>query len=151
MAIDWSSFAIPKHKPGVLVRKAKQRADAKAWRKTKKAVDTRDAVDGDPVCFITGKRLQNVNALEEWTFRDRAHLEARSQSKARRYLSANVISCSRAVHNLIDKGVLFILNKRGLPARSVRTIDHVAWNRRMVTKSEEPCRIRRGLAIRELP
>jgi len=151
MAIDWSSLAIPKHRPGVLVRKDKQRADKRAWRKTAKAVDARDEVDEAPVCFITGKRLQVANQLDEWTFRDRAHLEKRSQSKARRYVSANVLSVSRAVHKLIETSSLLILNKRGLPAKSVRTIDHVAWNRRIVAKQDEPCRIRKGLAVRELP
>lgn len=75
MAIDWTAIAeaggIPKVRPGVLRRKDKQRTEAKAWRRTKKAVDTRDEVNGAPVCFITGKRLQAVNGLDEWTFRDR--------------------------------------------------------------------------------
>ena len=148
-ACDTSMFRFGVKTHGVLRRKKKQKTDAKAWRQTKKTVDQRDTVDGDPCCFITGKRLQNINPLDEWTFRDRAHLEARSQSKKRRYLPANVISCSRAVHGLIDAGALLLFNKRGLPARSVRTIDHVAWNRRWVAKGDEPCRIRRGLAVRK--
>lgn len=151
MPIDYSLFAFPKQTPGVIVRKDKQRAEAKAWRKTKKAVDTRDEVDGDPVCFITGKRLQTANSLDEWTFRDRAHLEARSTSKARRFKSSNVISVSRGVHALIDSSALLLFNKRGKPATSVKTIDYVAWNRRMVPKGSEACRIRKGLAVRELP
>lgn len=154
MAIDYAAIAaaggIPKPSPGVLTRKKKQRANAKAWRKTAKAVDRRDVVDESPVCFITGKRLQVHNALDEWTFRDRAHLEARSQSKKRRYLPANVISCSRGVHLLIDSSALLLFNKRGQPARTFRTIDHVAWNRRMVKRGEEPCKVRRGLAVVEL-
>lgn len=152
--IDYSLFGsvggFPKSRPAVLVRKDKQRTEAKAWRETKKAVDTRDAQDEAPVCFITGKRLQTKNSLDEWTFRDRAHLEARSQNKARRYTSANVISVSRAVHVLIDKSALLLLNKRGRPATSVKTIDHVAWNRNWIQKGKEPCRLRRGLAVVEL-
>ncbi len=150
MAIDWSSFAIPKVRPSVLVRKDKQRAEKSAWRKTAKAVDKRDEVDGSPVCFITGKRLQASNQLDEWTFRDRAHLEKRSQSKSRRYTKTNVLSVCRAAHKLIETSALLILNKRGLPAKSVRTIDHVMWNRRMVPKGSEPCRLRKGLAVREM-
>lgn len=155
MAIDYSVFkdipgALPKGQPAVLRRKSKQRQEAKAWRATKTAVDARDAVDESPVCFITGKRLQAKNSLDEWTFRDRAHLEARSQSKARRYQHENVISVSRGVHDLIDASALLLFNKRGQPARSIQTIDHVAWNRRMVAKREEPCRIRKGLPVIEL-
>lgn len=151
MGMDYSACQFAKTTPAVIVRKTKARKEAKDWRQTKKTVDTRDAVDGDPVCFITGKRLQNKNTLDEWTFRDRAHLDARSQNKARRYDATNVISVSRAVHNLIDKSVLLLFNKRGQPARTVRTIDHVAWNRRWIPKNEKPpCQIRNGLAVVEL-
>lgn len=148
-AVDTSALPFGVKTHGVLRRKAKQKADKKAWRQTAKAVDKRDDVEGAPVCFVTGKRLQVVNPLDEWTFRDRAHLEARSQSKARRYDDTNVISCSRAIHKLIDAGALLLLNKRGLSAKTVRMIDHVAWNRRWVAKGDEPCRFRRGLAVRE--
>lgn len=150
MAIDYSVLSLPKHTPAVLERTHKQRTKAKAWRSAKQAVDTRDRVDEAPICFITGKRLQTSNALDEWTFRDRAHIEARSQSKKRAALPANVLSVSRGVHRLIDAHALLLFNKRGQRARSVRTIDHVAWNRRLVAKNEEPIRIRKGLAVREL-
>lgn len=149
MAIDYSVFALPKPTPRVLKRKAKKRADRRAWRQTAKAVDARDAVDERPVCFITGRTLQ-TKILDEWTFRDRAHLDARSTHKSRRYFASNVISVSRAVHQLIDSGALFLLNKRGWPARTIGTIDHVMWNRRLVAKGEEPCKIRTGLAVREM-
>lgn len=149
MPIDYSSFALPKPTPRVLTRKAKQRADKRAWRMCAKKVDARDEVDDAPECFITGRRLQ-TRVLDEWTFRDRAHLDARSTHKSRRYFSSNVISCSRGVHDLIDSSSLFLLNKRGRPARTVGTIDHVAWNRRLVAKGLEPCKIRCGLAVREM-
>lgn len=152
--MDYSLCAIPKVKPGTtpkaLAPAAKARKEAKAWRSTKKTVDERDAVDGDPVCFITGKRLQNRNTLDEKTFRDRAHLDARSTNKARRYDSTNVVSVSRLAHKAIDASALLLFNKRGQPARTVATIDHVAWNRRLVRKGEEPFRIRKGLAVVEL-
>lgn len=154
--IDYSVFdgagGFPKGTPKVVARKSKQRKEAKDWRATKKTVDARDK-DPDtesPTCFITGKRLQVVNPLDKWTFRDRAHLEGRSQNKARRYVAANVISVSRGVHELIDASALLLLNKRGLAATSVKTIDAVAWNRRVVAKGDAPCRIRRGLAVVEL-
>lgn len=150
MPIDTSGLMFPKPTPKVLVRKAKQRKEAKAWRQTKKAVDARDAVDESPVCFVTGKRLQNVNGLDEWTYRDRAHLEGRAQSKARRFTPANVISTSRAVHKLFDNAVFFLLNKRGQPAKSIGSIDHFAWNRRWVAKGEEPFKVRKGLPVVEL-
>jgi len=149
MAIDWTVLSLPKGTPRVLERKAKTRANEKAWRQTSKAVDKRDAVDEAPVCFITGKRL-GTNTLDEWTFRDRAHLEARSLNKARVNDTENVISVSRGVHKLIDQGVLFLLDKRGNPARTRASIDHVAWNRRRVAKGEETCRIRKGLPVVEL-
>lgn len=150
MAIDWSLFKFPKVKPGVLSRKEAKRANESAWRKTSKAVDARDAVDEAPVCFITGKRLQSRNTLDEWTFRDRAHLEARSKAKSRRYETENVISCCRAVHRLIDASALFLLTKKLQPAKTRASIYCVAWNRRMVAKKEEPCRIRKGLPVVEL-
>lgn len=151
MPIDYSLFALPKHRPAVLERADDKREDKRAWRKTKKAVDTRQTdADGDMRCFITGKRLQVSNALDEWTFRDPAHIEARSKSKARKHEVDNVIAVSRGVHRLIDSSSLLLLDKRGRPAKSVQAIDHVAWNRRMVPKRSEPCRIRKGLAVVEL-
>lgn len=149
MPIDWSTLALPKPTPRVLTRKAKQRADKRAWRTCARKVDERDAVDEAPECFITGRRLQ-TRVLDEWTFRDRAHLDARSTHKSRRYFASNVLSVSHGVHLLIDRGALFLLNKRGRPARTVGTIDHVMWNRRLVKKGDEPIRIRTGLAIREM-
>lgn len=147
--IDYSSFALPKPTPRVLTRKAKQRADKRAWRTCARKVDQRDAVDEAPECFITGRRLQTW-MLDEWTYRDRAHLNARSTNKPLRYFSSTVISVSRGVHALIDSSALLLLNKRGEPARTVGTIDHVMWNRRLVAKGLEPCKIRTGLTIREM-
>lgn len=149
MPIDYSVLALAKPTPNVLIRKAKFRANAKAWRKTAKAVDARDDVGGAPVCFVTGKRL-STHTLDPWLFRDRAHLEARSKNKSRRFVDDNVISVSRGVHQLIDQSVLFLFDKRGRPAHSVKAIDHVAWNRRRVAKGDEPIRVRKGLAVREL-
>lgn len=151
MSIDYSALPLSKGVPKVVTRALKRKANASAWRKTAKAVDERDTdreLDA-PTCFVTGKWLQVSNALDEWTFRDRAHLEARSRNKARRYESANVVSVCRAVHRLIDRHVLILLDKRGRPATSVKAIDHVAWNRSVVAKGEEPCRIRKGLAVRK--
>jgi hypothetical protein len=151
VSIDWSLFAFPKNKPAVVERAVKQKADKAAWRKASKAVDKRDKDDeGSPRCFITGKRLQVTNTLDEWTFRDRAHIEARSKSKARRNEAANVLSVSRGVHRLIDSSALFLLTERLKPATSITAIKVVAWNRRMVAKKEEPCKIRKGLAVVEL-
>lgn len=150
MPIDTSELRFPKPSAGVLVRKKKQRQHAKAWRQTKQAVDARDEKDGAPVCFITGKRLQNKNSVDEWTFRDRAHLEARSQSKARRFVSQNVLSMSRAVHKLFDAAAFFLLDKKGRPARSMATVDAFAWNRRVIARSDEPFKVRKGLAVIEL-
>lgn len=150
MAIDYSLLALPKSAPGVVRRKAKHRKNASAWRKTAKAVDARDRVDEAPRCFITGKRLQTANPLDPWTFRDRAHVEARSKAKNRRHDVDNVISVSRAVHDLIDKSALLLLDKRGREATSIQSIDHVAWNRRWIAKGEEPCRVRKGLPVIEL-
>jgi hypothetical protein len=153
MPIDYSVLALPKHTPRVLVKAAKDRKNRSAWRKTAKAVDKRDEaedLEGRPVCFITGKYLLKVSS-DEWRQRDRCHIESRSQSKARKNDVNNVLSCSRGVHRLIDASALLLLNKRGREAKSVKAIDHVAWNRRMVAKGDEPIRIRKGLAVRELP
>lgn len=149
--IDWSSFALPKPTPKVLAKAKKQKTERSDWRKASKAVDKRDkAEDADrPVCFITGKYLLTVSA-DEWTQRDRCHIEPRSKSKARKNDASNVLSCSRGVHRLIDSSALLLLDKKGREAKSVKAIDHVAWNRRMVAKGDEPIRIRKGLAVREI-
>jgi hypothetical protein len=135
--------------PQVAVKAKKQKAARTAWRKTSKAVDKRDAVDEAPVCFITGKRL-STETMDPWLFRDRAHLEPRSKSKARKFEVENVISVSRGVHKLIDGGALLLLDKKGRPATSRKAIDHVAWNRRLIAKKDEPCKVRNGLPIVEL-
>jgi hypothetical protein len=135
--------------PAVAVKAVKQKADRAAWRKTSKAVDARDAVDEAPRCFVTGKRL-STETMDPWLFRDRAHLEARSKSKARKHEVENVISVSRGVHKLIDGGALLLLDKKGQPAKSRKAIDHVAWNRRLIKRGDEPVRIRKGLPLVEL-
>lgn len=143
---DYSLLALPKGKPRFLVKAAKQKSEKRAWNKTKATVDARDKQR----CFVTGVYLTAKNSLDRWTFIDRHHLEMRSRAKNRRFVSENVLTVSRGVAQLIHGGALKLLNKRGLPATSVETIDHVAWNRSMVAKGEEPCRVRKGLAVNEI-
>lgn len=155
MGIDWDAIAaaggIPKSSASKDRQARKSRNEA-AWRKTKATVDERHkGADGAPVCWITGRRLQNVDETKEETFRDRAHVEPRSKSKSRRFDDPdNVFPCSRKVHRAIDGSRLLLFDKTGRKARRFSEIDHVAWNRRLVARGEEPFSIRPGLPVVEL-
>lgn len=122
----------------------KSRAEDRAWEKCKAAVDARDK----GICFVTGAYLK-ADAVDRWQALERAHLEFRSKSKARRYKPENVVTVARGVHQLIDGHALALLNKRGRPAKRFEDIDHVAWNRNLVARGDEPCRVRKGLAVRK--
>ncbi len=149
MAIDWDAIAaaggIPKSRPRVLAKVDKDRDEARAWAKCCEAVDTRDKFR----CFVSGKPVR-AGAVDAWGDLARAHLEFRSQSKARRFLAENVVTVSRGVHQLIDARALLLLDKADQPAKRFQDIDHVAWNRRMVAKNEEPFKVRKGLPVLEL-
>jgi hypothetical protein len=144
--IDYSVLALPKGKPKRVLREDKKRAARTAWTKTKQKVD---AAQGN-TCFVTGVTLQSKDEFLPETFTDRHHLEMRSRNKARINDDTNVLKVSRFVAGLIDGGRLKLLDKLGLPAKSVAAIDHVAWNRKFVAKGSEPIGIRRGLAVREM-
>lgn len=148
MAIDYAAIAaaggLGKGLPRVVAKAKKDKAEGEAWDTVKEAVDLRDKC----VCFVTGEYLTTKTA-DKWRFLDRAHLEARSLNKKRRYLDENVLTLSRGVHQLFDAGALRILDKRGNDAHRVQDIDHVAWNRLLVPKGDEPCSVRRGLPVRK--
>ena len=131
-------------KPRVVEQTAKERADDRAWEKCKVAVDERDK----SICQITGAFLK-AGAVDGWQALERNHLDPRSLAKKRRFDPDNVLTMARSVHQLWHAGALRILNKRGQPAKRVSEIDHVAWNRNVVAKGEEPCRIRKGLPVRK--
>lgn len=135
----------PKGTPRVLEKVAKDRVEDRAWEKTVAAVDARDK----GLCFVTGAYLK-AGAIDPWQRLERAHLEARSKSKARRHLTENVVTVAAAIHQLMHAGALKLFDKRGRPALKFEAIDHVAWNRLMVPKGDEPCRLRKGLAVREI-
>lgn len=144
MAIDYSQLKFAKKAPAVLLKRVKENAEAREWRLVCKAVDARDK----RVCQITGTSL-TAGAVDAWLALERHHLELRSQNKSRRFTAVNVWTVSRAVHQLLHAGALKVLNKKGQPAKDVRDIDHVSWNRNIVAKGDEPCRIRKGLAVRK--
>lgn len=144
MAIDYSVLSLSKGPPRVLIERAQKNAEDKAWRLTCKSVDARDKF----VCQVTG-RVVKPGAVDAWQALERHHLEPRSKNKLRKFTFNNVLTVSRAVHQLIHSGALKLLNRAGRPAKDVREIDHVAWNRRLVPAGEEPCRIRKGLAVRK--
>lgn len=131
--------------PRVVEKKTKAKAEFIEWRRTCKAVDDRDKKR----CQVTGVAL-SAGAVDGWLALERHHLEARSRARSRRYNAHNVWTISRAVHQLCHAGALLIFDKRGKPATDVRKIDHVAWNRRVIAKGDEPCKLRKGLAVREL-
>lgn len=137
-----------KHKvstPDVLLKKAKQKAEAQEWSRCCKAVDARDK----RVCRVTGASL-TAGAPDPWARLERHHLEPRSLSKSRRNNARNVLTVSAGIHQLIHAGVLALLDKAGRPVKSVDAIDHVAWDRTRIARGEEPVRLRRGLAVVEL-
>lgn len=138
------SFLLSKPAPRTIEGKAKARAEDRAWRDTCADVDRRDR----RICQITGRPLQ-VGAVDAWSDLARHHLELRSKSKARRYVAENVLTVSRAIHQLVHAGALRLLDKRGRDARAVAAIDHVAWNRNIVQKGDEPCRITRWPVLKD--
>lgn len=144
MAIDYSRLKFAKGSPAVLVKRAKARAEHTEWQHTCRRVDERDK----KVCQVTGTLLTG-GAVDPWLALERHHLEFRSRNRSRRFNDRNIWTVSRAVHQLIHAGALRVLDKRGRPAADVREIDHVAWNRTLVARGEEPCRIRKGLPVRK--
>lgn len=144
MAIDYSVLKFAKSKPRVLVEKAQKNAEYAEWRRVCAAVDARDK----RVCQITGKPL-TAGAVDPWLALERHHIQPRSRAKSRRFNVNNVLTVSRAVHQLIHGGALRLLNARGYPADAVSAFNHVAWNRNLVPIGDEPCRLRKGLAVRK--
>lgn len=145
MAIDYSLLPLSKGVPRALLKRAKAKAEHNEWRRVCATVDERDK----RICQVTGVSLAS-GAVDPWHALERHHLEARSRNRSRRLTAVNVWTVARAVHQLLHAGALQVLDKRGRPALDVRQIDHVAWNRNVVAKGDEPCRIRRGVAVREL-
>lgn len=148
MAIDYGAIeragGIGKGVPRAITKRVKQKAEDAEWVRVCRLVDDRDR----RVCQVTGKVLSG-GAVDPWHALERHHLEPRSRNKSRRFTAVNVWTVARAIHQLIHAGALQVLNKRGQPAKDVRDIDHVAWNRNIVARGDEPCRIRGGLARRD--
>jgi hypothetical protein len=136
-------LAYPKGDPLLLVRRAKEKAEAAEWRRLCKKVDRRDK----RVCQVTGKHLE-PGAVDEWEALERHHLEFRSQNKGRRHDWQNVWTVSRGVHRLIHGGYLKVLDKHGEKAEDVRDIYSVEWNYARIDKGREPCSVLRGLRKR---
>src|SRR5438046_8313127 len=107
-ASNCPQLAYPKGDPLVLVRRAKDKAEAAEWARVCKKVDRRDK----RICQVTGKPLK-PGAVDEWEALERHHLEFRSQNRWRRHDFTNVWTCSRGVHKLIHGGFLKVLNKHG--------------------------------------
>lgn len=149
MAIDWQAIAdaggIPKGPPRAIAKKAKDRAEDRASDACDAAVDLRDKC----VCQISGAWLK-AGQVDGWQALERAHLEARSQSKKRRYVPENVLTMARSVHQVFDASGFYLFDKGGSEALRVQDIDHFAWNRRMIARGAEPFRVKQGLAVVEL-
>lgn len=144
MPIDYSGFPLPKGRPRVVEKAAKAKAFDTEWRAVCKAVDARDK----RICQITGKAL-TAGAVDPWSALERHHIQPRSRAKLRKYDANNVLTVSRAVHQLLHAGALLLLSPRGYPADDVRSFNHVGWNRNIICKGDEPCTIRKGLAVRK--
>lgn len=126
-----------KTSPRVISKRLKARVEDREWRNVCGLVDARDKRR----CQVT-RIVLAAGAVDAWMALERHHLELRSQNKSRRFTAVNVWTVSRAVHQLIHAGALLVLNKRSQPAKDVREIDHLAWNRRIVARGDEPCRIK---------
>jgi hypothetical protein len=136
MAIDTSRLPFSKGDPLILVRRAKDKAEAAEWARVCKKVDRRDK----HVCQVTGKHL-SPGAVDEWEALERHHLEPRSLNRSRRLDVTNVWSVSRGVHRLIHGGYLNVLDKHGEKAEDVREIYTVEWDYSRIDKGREPCSV----------
>ena len=130
--------------PDVLLKKAKHKAERNEWARVCGRVDERDKKR----CFVTGARLSG-GAVDPWLALERHHIRPRSVDKGRRFNANNVVTVSRAVHQLLHAGVLRLLDKRGQLADRFDAIDALQWDRSRVSRGDEPCRVRRGLAVSE--
>lgn len=141
---DLPPGALMKPTHAVLLKRTKQKAADTEWRRCCTRVDERDKRR----CFVTGKSLQ-AGAVDPWQALERHHIEPRSLAKSRRCNHHNIVTVARAIHQLIHAGALKLLDQRGVPAKTFDAIDAVQWNRLLVAKGDEPCRVRRGLAVSE--
>jgi hypothetical protein len=141
--MDTSQLRYPKGDPLILVRRAKDKAEAAEWARVCKKVDRRDK----RVCQVTGKHL-SPGAVDEWEALERHHLEFRSQNRGRRHDWQNVLTVSRGVHRLIHGGYLRVLAKDGEKAEDVRDIYTVVFDYSRIDKGREPCSILRSLRTR---
>lgn len=137
-------LGFPKEGLGLLDRKNKSKTEDDAWDACCEAVDKRDR----RICQITGKPL-SAATLDPWLKLARHHLEMRSKSKARRASEHNVLTVSWAIHQLIHRGALLLLDKRGRKCLDVRQLDHVAWNRNIVVRGDEPVRITKWPVLKD--
>lgn len=136
--------ALMKPKHAVLLKKAKAKAEDAAWRRCCQLVDARDKRR----CFVTGVLL-TAGAVDAWTALERHHIQPRSLAESRRFNHQNIVTVSRAIHQLLHAGALKLIDRRGHSAKTFEAIDSVQWNRLMVVRGEEPCKVRRGLAVSE--
>lgn len=143
-ASAFPGLQFPKTPPGVLMRRAKARAQATEWSRVCRQVDARDGRR----CQVTGVPL-SASSADPWRALERHHLEPRSRSRRRALQATNVLTVARAVHQLIHAGALALLTTRGAPCLDVRTLSAVRWNRQIVAKGQEPCRVLRGLRVVE--
>lgn len=130
--------------PNVLLKKQKDSDRLSGWRRCCALVDERDKRR----CFVTGRPL-SAGAVDPWLALERHHVQPRSLSKSQQNNVNNVVTVSRAVHQLLHAGVLLFLDKRGRRARTFDAIDSVQWDRSRVARGDEPCRSRKGLAVSE--
>lgn len=130
-------MAYPKPEPRSLLKATKRKAERSEWRHTTDRVDARDK----RVCQATGVALTG-GAVDPWQALERHHLEYRSLNKSRRFNDRNVWTVSRAVHQLIHAGALWVLTKALAKATDVREIAYLAWNRAIVVKGDEPVRLK---------
>jgi hypothetical protein len=131
-------LAFAKGDPLILVRRAKEKAEAAEWKRVCKKVDRRDK----RICQVTGVYLEPEH-VDRWQALERHHLEYRSQNRGRRHDWTNVWTVSRGVHQLIHAGALLVLARDGEKADDVRDIYTVEWNRDMVPKGKEACSVLR--------
>jgi hypothetical protein len=139
---------IPKPTPRAIEKAAKTKSFNGLWQRVCKRVDARDK----RTCQVTGAHL-DAGSVNAWHALERHHLEYRSANKSRKFNDRNVWTVSRAIHQLIHVGALKVLDKALNPAKDVREIAYVAWNRAVVVKGDEPIKLKpqNGVKRVELP
>lgn len=131
MAIDYSVFAIPKGKPGVLTKGWKKRDNETRMQEAFDAVDKRDGL----ISRISGQQLFTTTS-DPKLLRDHCHLRGRNVAPEDKYDPAKIFNASRYEHKLYDAHAIEV---EGTDASGYLIF---RWNRRIVPAGQEPFKLK---------